>query len=196
MHQAHSNRRTSTEGKLKAGCILPQSLLDLLHHPQTQLLFLYLPTTNFGWSLKKTLTSIVKNHKLETLCFGASSDSACGTFWNHCSKSWMMYEMKNPCSLHTIQIVKSPWSIKKSTWTCHFIFVLYPEDSLISPQEHADTSAITGEWESTPGAKVDGFSLHRVSRKRYRDLEQTRQNYIGVVFRPFSKHSFFGHFLK
>lgn len=79
---------------------------------------------------------------------------------------------------------------------CHFIFVLCPEDSLISPQEHADTSAIAREQESTLGAKVDQFSSHSVSRKRYRNLEQTRQNYIGDMFKPLSKHTFFGHFLK
>lgn len=79
---------------------------------------------------------------------------------------------------------------------CHLIFVLCPEASLISPQEHADTSAITRERESTLGAKVDRFSSHSVSRKRYRNLAQTRQNYIGEMFRPLSKHTFFGSFFK
>ena len=79
---------------------------------------------------------------------------------------------------------------------CHFIFVLCSEDSLISPQEHADTSAITREQESTLGAKVEQFNSHSVSRKRQRNLEQTRQNYIGDMFRPLSKHAFFGNFLK
>jgi len=35
----------------------------------------------------------------------------------------MMYEMKNPCSLHTIQIVKSPWSIKKKALKCVILFL-------------------------------------------------------------------------
>lgn len=52
---------------------------------------------------------------------------------------------------------------------CHFIFVLCPEVSLISPQEHADTSAIAREQESTLGARVDQFSSHSVSRKKIQE---------------------------
>lgn len=98
---------------------------SVLRHivPFLQHLTPFFPTANVVLSLNKAPTSIVKTHKLKILCFGASRDSACVTFWNHCSKSWMMYEMKNPCSLHTIQIVKSPWSIKKKKKKKHPILV-------------------------------------------------------------------------
>lgn len=94
--------------------------------PFLQHLTLFLLTAIFVLSLNKAPTSIVKTRKLKILCFGARRDSASVTFWNHCSKSWMMYEMKNPCSLHTIQIVKSPWSIKKKHLNMSFYFCPVP----------------------------------------------------------------------